>query len=75
MSKITVKLFAGFREGRFHRRELELAAPAKVSGLLRELEIPIAEVGVLLVNGRHVEPDYCLKESDTCSIFPKVGGG
>ncbi|DAB34354.1 MAG TPA: hypothetical protein CFH82_05750 [Sulfurospirillum sp. UBA12182] len=29
----------------------------------------------MIVNGRHVDTDFCLKDADTLSVFPKVGGG
>ncbi|MEA1922060.1 MAG: tetratricopeptide repeat protein, partial [Pseudomonadota bacterium] len=42
---------------------------------VKELLIPLDEVGVLLCNGRHVDFDRELVEGDICSIFPKIGGG
>jgi sulfur carrier protein len=73
--RITVKFFAGFREGRFRAREVEFPGPLTVAELLKRFSVPEAEVGVLLCNGRHVEFSHLLKDGDSCSIFPKVGGG
>lgn len=73
--RVTVKFFAGFREGRFRSREMEFSGPLTVAELLERFVVPEAEVGVLLCNGRHVEFSHLLQDGDTCSIFPKVGGG
>ena len=73
--QITIKLFAGFRDGRFAVREMEVGPETTVGRIVEKLEIPPAEVGVLLCNGRHVDFGHRLRDGDTCSIFPKVGGG
>jgi molybdopterin converting factor small subunit len=73
--QVTVKLFATFREGRFRTAVRELPAGSTVGDLVAALGLPTAKLGVLLVNGRHVELDQELREGDTCAIFPKVGGG
>jgi sulfur-carrier protein len=70
-----VKLFASLRVGRFAEREWDYLEGMTVRRLLEELAIDRKEVGVLLVNSRHVEPDYRLAEGDTLSIFPLIGGG
>lgn len=74
---ITVKLFAHYREGRFKVDQKiypqDISAADIVSDIgIDEDDLPI---GVLMVNGRHVKKDYILKDGDTFSIFPKVGGG
>ncbi len=73
--RITVRLFASFREGRFKTAVRELPAGHTVGDQVAALELPMAELGVLLVNGRHAELDRPLEEGDVCSFFPKVGGG
>jgi hypothetical protein len=71
--QITLKLFATFRNGRFKVALQELPAPTDcrtvVLGLTEE------EIGIVLVNGRHVTLDYVLHDSETLSLFPLVGGG
>ena len=73
--RLTIKLFADFRQGRFAARECEYSQKRSVLQILQELLIPPDEVGVLLCNGRHVDFDRELVEGDICSIFPKIGGG
>lgn len=72
---VTVKLFATFRQGRFEREERELAPGATTGDLVDGLAIRRAEVGVLLVNGRHAGFDRALAPGETVSIFPLIGGG
>ena len=72
---MTIKLFAGFRQGRFVVKECEYSEKIPILQVVQELAIPFVEIGVLLCNGRHVDFDTELSEGDICSIFPKVGGG
>jgi molybdopterin synthase sulfur carrier subunit len=73
--KIIVKLFAGFRDNRFKVAEKDLPEETTVSDVLDELGIKAPELGVALVNGRHVQKDHVLIDGETLSLFPKVGGG
>lgn len=73
--KVTVKLFAGFRENRFKIAERDLAEGCTIAEVLAELGINEPELGVALINGRHVLPDHVLSDGETISLFPKVGGG
>ena len=73
--RVTIKLFAGFRQGRFTVKECEYSGGVSIVQVAQDLAIPFAEVGILLRNGRHVDFDTELVEGDICSIFPKVGGG
>lgn len=70
---VLVKLFAQFRKERFKTKEI----PAGVTALavLKELDITAEEVGSCMINSRHAELDTLLNDGDTCSLFPKVGGG
>ncbi len=73
--RVTVKFFAGFREGRFKSREIEFPGPPTVAAILERYAISPDAVGVVLCNGRHVDFSHRLADGETCSIFPKVGGG
>lgn len=73
--KVCVRLFATFRDGRFKEKTNEYEPGTRVSQIIRELELPEDQLGAVLVNARHVEPDRELHEGDTLSIFPLVGGG
>ncbi|MDK2848222.1 MAG: sulfur-carrier protein [Desulfuromonadales bacterium] len=73
--KVLVKLFATFRNDRFKEKLCEYEAGTMVSQIIEELNLPEDQIGAVLVNARHVEDDQELKDGDTLSIFPLVGGG
>ncbi len=73
--KITVKLFAHFREGRFITNEMDLPEKTSVVDVIKILSIPVDEVGVTMINGRHCKLDARPNPDDSLSIFPMIGGG
>lgn len=73
--EITVKLFATFRTGRFAIENRQYPEGTTVGAIVRELEIPESELGILLVNSRHVDLERVLADGETLAIFPLVGGG
>ncbi len=76
MPKVTIKLFAQYREGRFKVAQKEYKDGTTTKDVIEELGV--AEklpLGVLMVNSRHVDENYVLKEGDIVALFPKVGGG
>ncbi|ABA88964.1 molybdopterin biosynthesis sulfur carrier protein [Syntrophotalea carbinolica DSM 2380] len=73
--KVCVKLFATFRNGRFKEKLCEYEAGTMVSQVIKELDLPEDQLGAVLINARHVEGDQELKDGDSLSIFPLVGGG
>jgi molybdopterin synthase sulfur carrier subunit len=73
--KITVKLFASFRSGRFSIEEREYPAGTTAGRIVEELGLPEHELGIMLVNSRHVKLDHLLAEGETLAIFPLLGGG
>ncbi|NLT19731.1 MAG: MoaD/ThiS family protein [Syntrophomonadaceae bacterium] len=73
--RVKVKLFATFRKGRFRERDMELNEDCTVGWVIDHLRIPRKELGVVFLNGLAANADEVLKEGDTLSIFPMVGGG
>ena len=73
--KITLKLFANFRLERFKIKEQEVAPATTCEEIVLSLGIPLAEIGVVLVNGRHALLTQSLQEGDSLALFPLVGGG
>jgi len=73
--KITVKLFAGFRNDRFKIEDREYPNETTVGDILTSLDIEHPELGVALINGRHVTKNTVVTDGQTLSLFPKVGGG
>lgn len=73
--KITVKLFAYFRDNRFKIEEWDVDSDTSVGSIVDSLDIDREEVGVLMINSRHTEFDVVVQEGDVLAIFPVVGGG
>ena len=73
--QITLKLFATFRNDRFKVALQELPAATDCRTVVLGLGLTEEEIGIILVNGRHVTLDYVLHDSETLSLFPLVGGG
>lgn len=73
--KITVKLFATFRDGRQKVIDMNLTETATPQSIIDTLGIHQADVAILLVNGRDGSFDTLLEDNDTVSLFPPVGGG
>lgn len=72
---ITVKLFATFRTGRFKEAQKEYPEGTVCASIIAELGLSEGEIGIIMVNGRHGAPDQALRQGDTLSLFPLVGGG
>jgi len=73
--KITVKLFASFRDNRFRTAERDYTADATPRAVMEELGLTEEEMGIVLINGRHVSLDDALRDGDSLALFPLVGGG
>jgi len=73
--RVTVKLFATFRDGRFKVEEKDLPEGSKVLSVLGPLKIQPEEVAICLVNGQNVNEHHVLNDGDTIALFPPVGGG
>ncbi|KLU59974.1 ThiS family protein [Peptococcaceae bacterium CEB3] len=73
--RVTVKLFATLREGRFKAVTWDLPEGTEVGEILRRLNIKQEEVSILLVNGREAKVCQVLSEGDAVSAFPPIGGG
>lgn len=73
--QVTVKLFASFRTGREPIASGEYPAGTTVADIVAQKEIPVSEIGIMLVNHRHVALDRVLVDGDVLAIFPLLGGG
>jgi len=72
---INVKLFANFRLGRFTAATREYPAGTTVVDIVRSLQIPESEIGIIMVDNKHGEAQDQLQEGANLSLFPLVGGG
>lgn len=75
--KITVKLFATLRQGRFKTREFEYPEGTTVGQVLDSLAISREEmgIGIIFINGKHVDFGTVINAGDIVAIFPPVAGG
>ncbi len=72
---VKVKLYASLREDREGEQEVEARDGATVSSLIEMLAIPVTQVTLIFINGRHASGDSILSEGDEIALFPPVGGG
>ena len=73
--KVTLKLFASFRNGRFDIETFDYPPGTSVADVVESLGLPRKELGIMMINNRHVKLDHLLCDGDTVAIFPLLGGG
>jgi sulfur-carrier protein len=73
--KVTVRLFAFFREGRFIEEVRNYPDGTTVTQVIFDLGIDINAVGVTMISSRHCSLDATLQDGDQLGIFPMIGGG
>lgn len=73
--KVTVKLFASFRTGRFDIETVDYPPGTTVANVADSLKLPRNELGIMMINNRHVKLDHQLTDGDTLALFPLLGGG
>jgi len=73
--KLTVKLFAYFRDNRFVAEVQEYPDGTTVGEIVDRLEIDRNEIGITMINSRHCAFEDTATEDDILAIFPMVGGG
>jgi len=74
--KVTLKVFATLRNYMSSGEAVYTHdGPLTVRELIRAYDIPESEATIILVNGLHGTLEKELRDGDTASIFPPVGGG
>ena len=73
--QVEVRLFAGFRKGRPPRQKMDVPDGAVLRDVIAGLGIPVEQVTLRLVNGRHCDLDKPLHPDDVLSLFPALAGG
>ena len=72
--RVTVKLYASFRIGRFASEVREYPDSATIAMIVKDLGIP-EEYLITLRNGRHAPLDDLVQDGDTVSFLPMLEGG
>jgi molybdopterin converting factor small subunit len=73
--KITVKLFASLRTGRFKQEERTYPIGISCQQVAENLGINTDGVVIVLVNGRSEPLEQVLSDGDVLSFIALVGGG
>jgi sulfur-carrier protein len=73
--QIKVRLFATLRDGRGKELMMDFDPGTTPQLIMDKLDIKKEDVAILLVNGMDGKFEQQLKDGDTVSIFPPVGGG
>lgn len=73
--KLTIKLFAYFRDNRFVSEVREYPDTTTVGAIIDQLGIDREAVGITMINSRHCTADTVPVDGDVVAIFPMVGGG
>jgi molybdopterin synthase sulfur carrier subunit len=75
MMRVLVSLYSGLRIDRFAEAEVELPEGAEVADLLDKLQIPLQDIGIVVVNARSGTFQQKLQADDRITLIPPVGGG
>lgn len=54
---------------------IDADAPLTVADLAVRLGLPVKEIKIVMINGRHAGMDDILSTDDRVGLFPAVGGG
>ena len=73
--KLTVKLFAYFRDNRFVAEVQQYPEGTTVGEIVDRLDIDRDEVGITMINSKHTSFEDIPAEDDILALFPMVGGG
>jgi molybdopterin converting factor small subunit len=73
--RIKVKLFANFRDGRFSIEDQEYPSGTRIADIIEKLGIQPAEIGIILLESKHAEPEQELTDGANLALFPLLGGG
>lgn len=73
--RVTVKLFASFRAGRFVEAAGDYAPGARIAEVIDALGIKAPDVGIIMMDGRHATAERVLHDGARLSLFPLLGGG
>jgi len=73
--RVLVILFASLRIDRFAEAMVGLPEGATVTDLLDRLQIPLRDVGVVVVNARSGTFQQKLQTDDRITLIPPIGGG
>jgi molybdopterin synthase sulfur carrier subunit len=72
---VRVSLYSALRINRFAEAEVELPEEATVNDLLEKLDLPLQDIGIVMVNARSGTFQQRLQPGDRITLIPPIGGG
>ncbi len=73
LSSTLRKYIPGYDPNKGH--ETEISQGTTVSDLCRQINVPVEDVTIIMVDGRMRQPDHILKGTERVHLFPAIGGG
>jgi len=73
--KITVKLFATLRTGKFEEKVFDIDNTPDIDYLLNMVNLKREDVAIIFINGRHGDYNTTVTDGDIIALFPPIGGG
>lgn len=73
--KIEVKLVGLFQADRFKHQTCDYPAGTRAKDIFIDLHLPVQHLGIVLVNGVHVDQERVLADGDHLVLMPLLGGG
>lgn len=73
--KITIQLYATFRNGRFKEDLRDYTEGITSREVVADVGLNEGDLGMVLVNGRHAALEQALSHGDKLALFPLLGGG
>lgn len=73
--RIDLKCFASLASYAPAAGYIELPEASTVATVISALNMPLAEVKIIFINGVHAETDSPLHDGDRLGLIPAVGGG
>jgi molybdopterin converting factor small subunit len=73
--ELEIKLFASLRKFDPQQEKIELKDGTTVLDFIKQIGIPVSEVAIVLVNGRHANLEQALHDGEKISLFPPIAGG
>ena len=55
--------------------EIDLPRETKIEELIKQMNVAIADVGIILKNGKWVQHDSYAGNDDRIEVFPELAGG
>lgn len=74
-TRVQVSLYSALRIDRFSEAEVELPENATVTDLLEKLDLPLQDIGIVMVNAHSGTFQQMLQPGDRITLIPPIGGG